>query len=167
MESDIATVSDEELATYLRSGSIKQYLFPKARVIADYIPCKLLESNIRFMKGPDDFTTRLSDVQSDGDHCAGLLSFGTVYLCKENTILHCVLEIYGTSTSSFRKHVMKHLSIVKQKAIKAGVHNAVVKFAINMENGVSDKELDKIFIEFNASRRISSYLESFSWEKNL
>ena len=175
LETDIATVPDDLLATYIRSSSIKQYLFPQDRVIADYLPCKLLESNIRFMKGPEDFTTRLSDVHTDGDHCTGLLSFGTVYPCKENTILHCTLEIYGRSEASFRKHVTKHLSIVKQKAVKAGIQKAMVRFATTIEKEMSVEELTKAFNELNVNRLTwkdfnlpqEMYVESFSWEKSL
>ena len=116
-------------------------------------------------------------MQVTDDHCTGLLSFGTIYPCKENTILHCTLEIYGTRSSeaSFRKHVKKHLSVMKQKAIKAGIQKAMVRFGAGLEKGMPSEELEKVFNEFGAKRITwkdfnlphEMYVEGFSWEKNL
>ena len=175
LDKEIAEVTDSLLSTFISFSAIKQYLCPEERIIVDYLPCKLLESNTCFMKGPEDFTTRLSDIQVVDDHCTGLLSFGTVYPCKENTIFHCTLEIYGTDESSVRSHVKKHLSVVKQKAVKAGIHKAMVRFLASVERGMSGEVFDKAFTEFNATKVTwkdfnlpkEMYVESFLWEKNL
>lgn len=175
LDDSITIVSDNLLETYISSSNIKIYLFPQDRIIVDYLPCKLLTSNIPFMKGPGDSTSRVSDVSVSKDHCTGLLTCGTIYSCKENTILHCTLEFYGTDPSSINKHVVKHMSVAKHKAAAAELAKAVARFALSVDKEIADEVVDNVFIEHGAERlcwkdpQMSKeiYIENFLFEKDL
>ena len=120
-EETVAAVSDNLLAEYIISHSA--YLFPKGRIIIDFVSYLLLASNVPFMTKP--FTEVFSNIHFDSGRHKGLLSFGTSFKVPAFASRYTI-DVYGSDTGSFEKHVQKHLSRLKQKA---GGTCAVLVFA--------------------------------------
>ena len=147
MTEDLTNVSDSLLKTYISEKAFKEYLFPENRTIADYVPLKLLESNIPLIKGPYEVTTVFSDVRCTNCQCTGLLSFNTIYPVKWPSF-HSTIEMFGTDETSLKKHIEQHLKLIKQKA------EGLCSVGVYIEKQISTELLDKIFLEYGVERVI-------------
>ena len=145
MTEDLTSVSDSLLKTYISEKAFKQYLFPANRIVVDYVPLKLLKSNIPLMRGPYDVTTVFSDVRCTNGQCTGLLSFNTIYPVKRPSF-HCTIEMFGTDEGCLKKHIEQHLNLIKHKTKGSFSVQAFV------EKQVSTELLDKIFLEYGVIR---------------
>ena len=165
----ITIVSESLLTEYLTSTDVKKYLFPEDRIIVDYVPFKLLSSNISLMRGPGDVTTIFSDVRILNNQHAGLLSFGTFYPVSGQNKFLCIIEMYGTDESSLKKHAAGHLKRIAQKA------DDITSIVMSVDRKISTEIVDEVFKEFAVTRRIwrdpntseVCYKDSFLWEKKL
>ena len=88
-------VSQTSLSTYLSSQGIKEYVSPGGYMIVDFVPLKAVHSNIRYMTGPEEYTSIFSDIRKENGKCRGLLLFGTVYQIRRPPF-QCVLDIFGS-----------------------------------------------------------------------
>ena len=76
------------------------------------MPFKFNPSNIPIIRGPEGFTNVYSDIRQDGRGYTGLLSVGTHFKVKIIKFKY-VLDIFGTDTWSLDKHLVKHLTILR------------------------------------------------------
>ena len=114
-------LDNDRLAEYMESKEKSKYLFPHDRIIVNWVPFKLLKSNIPFMRGPNETTNMFSDVQTDHTNTyKGIVSTATFYPCPNPQNL-CNLEIYGTNFQSLREHLVRHIMIL-QKQTKGVTH---------------------------------------------
>ena len=165
----ITEVSDSLLTGYISTEVTKQYLFPADRVIIDYLPCKLLNSNLRFMKGPEDFTDIYTNVKVENSCVSGLLSCGTIYPCNGYDF-HYTLEIFGTDTSSLKRHIVSHLEIIKKKAVGL----STIHLGLYIDKCFSQEIVEDIFSSYGVKRteairklQNSEFEEMVLYEKKL
>lgn len=116
--------NDDDIIMYLSTDAIKQYLFPKNRLIVNWVPYRDIVTNIPLLRSGK--RTRIcSDVsiREDGQ-VKGLLSFSTTTEYKNPTFA-CVLDIYGTDTTKLKDHVVSHI-LYAQDLTKGGATTFVV-----------------------------------------
>ena len=119
----ITEVSEDLLKSYIQSEEAKKYLFPHNRIIVNWIPYRLMTSNVPLMALSSSTTYIYTDVNISSCTYSGLLSVGTLYPVKEPSFLYN-LDIYGRNSQSLRSHLVKHLVILKEKTI--GVTNVLL-----------------------------------------
>ncbi|OWF39914.1 histidine N-acetyltransferase-like [Mizuhopecten yessoensis] len=95
-----------DLKEILRSKTTCKLLFPKGRLIVDWVPYRLLESNV------DHFFNEHCNVFGSGFqtgvHEPQLLTFGVAYVSPAG--IRFSLDIYGCiSEQSFMRHLTEHL----------------------------------------------------------
>lgn len=100
--------TDDDMKMYLSTDAVKHYLFPKNRLIVNWVPYRDIATNVPLLRAGKR-TMICSDVfiREDG-HVNGLLSFSTTSQCREHTFV-CMLDIYGTDTTKLRDHVVSHI----------------------------------------------------------
>ena len=143
----LTTATDTHLARYFKSHDISKYISPQGRMIVDMVPLKMISSNIRFMKGPEGYTSVFSDIRMENDKCAGLLSFGTVFPIPRPPF-HCNLDIFGSDTKTLKQHILRHLMVMQGK-----VKGEVAILVMVQEDFDMDK-LDGVFEDFGIKRKI-------------
>ena len=108
----IRNISDSELSTYITSNKISKYLFPSDRLIVNFVPFRLIETNVKLIRDPMKFTEIFSDLSTENDSCSGLLSFGIVYPI-EAVPYRYEINMFGADLGSFNAHIIKHLQRLK------------------------------------------------------
>ena len=136
----ITEVSEELLKSYIQSEEAKKYLFPHNRIIVNWIPYRLMTSNVPLMALSSSSTYMYTDVNITSGMYRGLLSVGTLYPTKEPSFLYN-LDIYGKDLQSLRSHLVKHLVVLKEKTL--GVTN-VLLFA---DGGIPPEQVIEEFKE--------------------
>ena len=111
---------DDRLAEYIDSKEASKYLFSHERIVVNWVPYRLLPSNIPFMRGPNHTTNMFSDIHMDARSYNGILSTGTFYPVQSPSYL-CNLEIYGLNFRSLREHLVRHIMVL-QKHTKGVTH---------------------------------------------
>ena len=111
----LTAVTDDVLTTYINSEALSKYLFPHERVIVDFVPFRLMDSNIPFMSESSEFLEVFSDIRTEDGAYKGLLSFGSLYKVKTVPYRYA-LDVYGTDSNSLKSHTDKHLMRMKRKA---------------------------------------------------
>ena len=111
----IKDISDNELSTYITSPGISTHLFPSDRIIVNFVPFRLIDTNIQFMRGPMKFTKVFSDIRTTSDGYEGLLSFGILYEVQVVPYRY-EINMFGSDLRSFKAHVVKHLERLKDTA---------------------------------------------------
>ena len=165
---ELILVSDSCLTVYVTSKEVAEYLFPSGRIIVDYVPFKLLASNVKLMRAPNNFTQMFSDVRLDDGKPVGLLSIGTFYSAKNSTGL-CIMELYGTDVSSLKSHVAVHLKRVSQLVSSAS------NITLYIDKRIPSVEVDGVFSGFGLTRFTwqdpntgeTGYTDHFLFEKQL
>ena len=119
-ESDVAAadtvlpIAFGDVAKYINTEGIRNYLFPYKRILVDMVPYKLMESNTTRMQELSGEHTRVfSDVTDGNDGTKGILSFGTLFKAQKVSYVYGI-EIYGTDIDSIRKHIIKHMLALKK-----------------------------------------------------
>ena len=143
----LESVTDQKLSVYLASNLVQEYLWPERRMIVDMVPLRTIESNITYMRGPEDFTAIFSDIRIENDKCSGLLSFGTVFKVQKHPY-HMNLDIFGSDTRTLTEHIVRHLLVLKSK-----VKGEVAVLAMVQEDYDMEK-LDSVFNSFGVERKI-------------
>ena len=105
-----------DVAKYINSEDLRNYLFPYKRILVDMVPYKLMESNtIRMQDISGEHTRVFSDVTDENKGAKGILSFGTLFKAQKVSYVYGI-EIYGTDIDSIRKHIAKHISTMMENA---------------------------------------------------
>ena len=103
--SDIITVTDTLLSSYISSSAIRDYLFPEDRIIVDSCHTKPSEGKSLLLRGPEDFTEIYSDMKCDDKKFRGLVSFGTAFKIRAYSYRY-EINIYGKDIRSVRSHII-------------------------------------------------------------
>ena len=143
----LESVTDQKLSVYLASNSVQEYLWPERRMIVDMVPLRTIETNITYMRGPEEFTAIFSDIRTENDKCCGLLSFGTVFKVQKHPY-HMNLDIFGSDTRTLMEHIVRHLLVLKSKVKGEAAVLAMVQEDYDME------KLDSVFKSFGVERKI-------------
>ena len=143
----LQTVSDETLSGYFKSTEICHYLSPQEHMVVDWVPLKMIDSNIPFMNGPEGYTNRFSDIRVENGKCRGLLSFGTTFKIQRPPV-HCNLDIFGTDTQSLKEHIIRHLTLIRPK------FQGVVGMLVYVQEDFDLQKLDTVFEELGVKRTV-------------
>ncbi|XP_045216533.2 probable N-acetyltransferase 16 isoform X2 [Mercenaria mercenaria] len=109
--------SDEDIKHFFSSPAIRKYLFPKERIIVDWVPYRLTEANISLLCWSGKRTKVFSDISVDTDGSVrGLLTFSTIIPVKRPAY-NCNFDIYGTDTATLKDHVISHMRYIRVKTI--------------------------------------------------
>ena len=112
----VLPIAFNDVAKYINSEDLRNYLFPYKRILVDMVPYKLMESNtIRMQEISGEHTRVFSDVTDGKNGAKGILSFGTLFKAQKVSYVYGI-EIYGTDIDSIRKHILKHVSALKENA---------------------------------------------------
>ena len=112
----VLPIAFNDVAKYINCEDLRNYLFPYKRILVDMVPYKLMESNTIRMKDISVEHTRVfSDVTDGKNGTKGILSFGTLFKAQKVSYVYGI-EIYGTDIDSIRKHILKHVSALKENA---------------------------------------------------
>lgn len=115
-------------------------LFPEGKIIIDWVPLRLVQSNIKYILAVDTFA-----LQSKGDNSeVSLLSVGTPTECQMGIVY--ITDIFGSDVTALRHHIIRHL-----EHLKAWAQTQVV-FQI-----VTSQELRNIVEDIMKDQRISSF----------
>lgn len=108
-----AKVNECQLKDFFASELIRNYLFPKDRIIVFWVPFTVMPSNspILLMHGSISY----SDVYLDVDNAPrGLLTVSTTYPCKNPSyVTH--IDVFGTDVSRLKGHLQVLLNILQEK----------------------------------------------------
>ena len=140
-------VTEPLMSTYFNSRLVQDYLWPERRMIVDMVPLKTINSNLRYIKGPNGFPAVFSDIRTEDGRCCGLLSFGTVYEAQKHPY-HVNIDIFGDDTRSLMEHIVRHLLVLKSKVKGEAVILVIVQVDFDME------KLDFVFESFGIKRKI-------------
>ena len=143
----LTCVTEPVIATYFNSRFVQDYLWPERRMIVDMVPLKTINSNLRYIKGPNGFPAVFSDIRSENGKCCGLLSFGTVYGAQKHPN-HINIDIFGDDTRSLMKHIVRHFLVMKSKVKGEAAILVIVQEDFDME------KLDFVFESFGIKRKI-------------
>ena len=165
---NLISVSESLLTAYMSTEGLKQYLFPYNRVIVDYIPFKLIKSNVPFMQGLHDNTVIFSDVKNDSNIFSGVLSFGTLLQTDDPSFLYSI-DSYGTDSDSFKKHLIAHLNVIKKTV------NKTTRVCLFVDMRVPTEPFNQILSDYGITQRLLKdpesssprYTDHFVFEKNL
>lgn len=106
--------TDEDFQLFFNDNNIKQYLFPKERIVVNWVPYRLQSENIPLLRIDGDRVCMYSDVSVDNNGSAsGLLSISTSYACMQRPYVS-MLDIYGMDTATLRNHIISHIMYIKQ-----------------------------------------------------
>ncbi|KAK3595357.1 hypothetical protein CHS0354_008780, partial [Potamilus streckersoni] len=141
------SVPVHRVAEYFDTDVIRKYLFPEERIIVNWVPYRLLPSNIALLDEKN--TVCVSDVKVSDRIVSGLLSIGTFYTVRQPRYAY-TLDIYGTNGNRVRYHLLFHLGFIANKLKDLACLSIVV-----------DKQLDKqtlfdIIAEFGLIKWIAS-----------
>lgn len=143
---EVKPIPFDDVAIYISSKETSAYLFPHGRVLIDYTPYKLLETNVLLMKQTSsDHTEVFSDVRIENGCVRGSLSFGSVFKAQTVSYVYSI-EIYGDDPVSVEHHVIKHLSMLKQKV------EGSVCFMLIAQEGFPLNTIDNTCIEYGLTR---------------
>ena len=110
----VLPIAFDDVAKYINTECIRNYLFPYNRILVDMVPYKLLNSNTTRMQEISGEHTRVfSDVTDGNNGTKGILSFGTLFKAQKVSFVSGI-EIYGTDIDSIRKHIIKHMLALKK-----------------------------------------------------
>ena len=158
--STITVADDNLLREYITSKDISKNLFQEGRIIIDFSPYRLLPSNVSLMKQPAGFAEAFSDVRLESGEHKGLLTFGTI--CKIPAFSYrYTIDVYGSDIVSFERHVQKHLSRLKQKAVGA---TAVILF---VDESFSLERVDEVLQGYGAARSQNCPRHQLLFERQL
>ena len=139
--------SDSVLADHIRSKTLREYLFPKERIVINVVPHRVMESNIPLFREQGDMTMVFSDVGIQAGKPQGVLSFGSMYPIQKPPYAYNI-EIYGSCYSSIRNHVIKHL-----RRLKNTMPNMTSVFVF-VDEGFPANAVDETFLEFGIKRTL-------------
>ncbi|KAL3854096.1 hypothetical protein ACJMK2_013375 [Sinanodonta woodiana] len=117
------------VANYFDTEAVRKYLFPEDRIVINWIPYRLLPSNLALPECNN--TVCASDVQVCNRMVSGLLSIATFYTIRRPRYA-CTLDLYGSDVSSVRYHLIYHLKFIVNELKDLACLSIVV-----------DKQLDK------------------------
>ena len=110
----VLPIAFDDVAKYINTEGIRNYLFPYKRILVDMVPYKLMESNtIRMKEISGEHTRVFSDVTDGYGEANGILSFGTLFKAQKVSYVYGI-EIYGTDIDSIKKHIIKHMLALKK-----------------------------------------------------
>ena len=99
----VLPIAFDDVAKYINTEGIRNYLFPYKRILVDMVPYKLMESNtIRMQEISGEHTRVFSDVTDGYGGANGILSFGTLFKAQKVSYVYGI-EIYGTDIDSIKK----------------------------------------------------------------
>lgn len=161
----LAAASADVLTTYIHSEALSKYLFPHGRVIVDFVPFRLIDSNVPFMTEPSKFLEVFSDVRTEADAYKGLLSFGSIYKVKAVPYKYS-LDIYGTDCNSLKVHLVKHLMRMKQKA------TGTTAFVVTLNETFRSEIVEEILKQLGGTKAKDDpdsgyFTQQFLFEKHL
>ncbi|KAL3854204.1 hypothetical protein ACJMK2_013482 [Sinanodonta woodiana] len=97
------------VAEYFDTEVVRKYLFPEDRIVINWIPYRLLPSNLALLECEN--TVCVSDVQVCNRMVSGLLSIATFYTIRRPRYAY-TLDLYGSDVSSVRHHLLYHLKFI-------------------------------------------------------
>ena len=106
-ESDLTTSTASDIEYLMSSRPHREYIFPNDRIIVNWVPYKLLSSNIPYFSHTGAVTRIVTNALSDIGECKGLMSISTLFKCR-NQKFACILDIYGTDSKCIKDHLLVH-----------------------------------------------------------
>ena len=109
-----------------------------------WTPLKTITENIPTIRGVEGSTNIYCDIISGPDGCSGLLTCCTKYKAApgfQRDFNFC-LDIFGSDLTSLRKHVVRHLSDVKEAS------EGSVSLEVCLPDGVEWDGVIPVFNEF-------------------
>lgn len=138
--------TDEDFKYYFSASAIRSSLFPRERILVDWVPYRLLYANIPLIRWSGKRTKIYSDISVlDDGHVIGLLTFSTVIPVQRPPYV-CNLNIYGTDTSSLRNHVTSHISHIRSAT------DGVTSLLVLVEPEFNMQELEQTFKEIGLQK---------------
>ena len=136
----IADPTDEQLTEIISNDAARSYLFPKDRIIVDWVPYRAILANIPLFRWAPNRTKMLSDVSfSEEEHnVKGLLTICTTFATKDPPYASN-MDIFGTDATSLKDHVVYHLRHIRQET-KGGV-----SLLVYVDEDFDMIELDHVF----------------------
>lgn len=106
-------VDECQLKDLFASELIRNYLFPKDRIIVFWVPFRAMPCNSPVLLMHDSIS--YSDVYLDADNAPrGLLTVCTTYPCKNPSyVTH--IDVFGTDISRLKGHLLVLLNILQAK----------------------------------------------------
>ncbi|KAL3854453.1 hypothetical protein ACJMK2_013721 [Sinanodonta woodiana] len=144
-------ISVYQVKSYFDTESIRKYLFPEDRMIVEWVPYRLLSSNLALLDKKN--TVCVSDVKVDDEIVSGLLSIGTFYKASRPGYAYC-LDLYGTDMSSVRDHLLSHLGCI------AKMLDDIVYVLVFVDNRCEKEKLSYVSAEFGLVNWIDSHYKS-------
>ncbi|XP_045215484.1 uncharacterized protein LOC123565760 [Mercenaria mercenaria] len=138
--------SDADFKHFFSSPAIRNHLFPKERIIVDWVPYRLTEANVSLLRWSGERTKVLSDISVDTDGMvSGLLTFSTIIPVKRPAY-SCNFNIYGTDTTTLKDHVISHMRYIRGTAV------GVISLLVLVEPGFNMQVLEDVFKEIGIQR---------------
>ncbi|KAL3854434.1 hypothetical protein ACJMK2_013704 [Sinanodonta woodiana] len=144
-------ISVYQVKSYFDTESIRKYLFPEDRMIVEWVPYRLLSSNLALLDKKN--TVCVSDVKVDDEIVSGLLSIGTYYKASRPGYVYC-LDLYGTDMSSVRDHLLSHLGCI------AKMLDDIVYVLVFVDNRCEKEKLSYVSAELGLVNWIDSHFKS-------
>ena len=110
----IAVPTNEQMTEIISNDAARSYLFPKDRIIVDWVPYRAILANIPLFRWTPNRMKMLSDVSLSEEEQKGLLSICTTFATKDPPYASN-MDIFGTDATSLKGHVVYHLRNIRQK----------------------------------------------------
>ena len=156
----VKAVGDNLLVEYITAQTTANYLFPQDRVIINFVPYRLIASNVSLTNYFEAFTQVFTDVHTQCGKQRGLISFGTSYKVPAFSCSYNI-NIYGNDMNSFERHVQKHLSRLKQKTVDRA---AVTLF---VDETFPGEMIDEVLQKYGATKAHNSPRRQLLFEMQL
>ncbi|XP_046557819.1 probable N-acetyltransferase 16 [Haliotis rubra] len=156
LDTILETFSSAEITSLFDDKNTCEGLFPGGRVIIDWVPVRLLASNMRYI-----LTSGVKPLASRNNTSrVSLLTIGTPVPCQLG--LRYCLDVFGTDCTLLREHVLSHIEYIKTVTDKNTV--IVLMVVVNpLLANVLDKLLSNMDIptyDFNP-KSITVFEDSF------
>lgn len=105
----VEDVSRDELQRVFNSKTLSRHLFPDNRLVIDWVPFQLFNSNIQhiFTERCSVFGTNIKEGTSNLED--SLITFGNFINIKLKLTITYQLDVYGTNMKALHGHIIAHL----------------------------------------------------------
>ena len=137
---EIQPLDKQQVKHLFADENCVHYLYPKRKMMVDFIPFMPIEENIELLFGTG--TAFYSTVRKSGGELSGLLSAGSYYRCRRPPESYTI-DIFGTDATDLETHLLFHIT----KAL--AMTSCEFCLQIFVENGYISRELCKILMKLD------------------
>ncbi|XP_071096810.1 histidine N-acetyltransferase-like isoform X2 [Haliotis cracherodii] len=121
---NLEEVNSSAMMSLFEDNITREKLFPGDKIIIDWVPLRLLLSNMKYILAPSSLA-----LQSRGDNThVSLLTVGTPIPCEMG--IRYSIDVFGSDASVLRHHIIRHMEYLRSLTQKAVVIQIITAFEL-------------------------------------